>query len=116
MNAPRSAADLVGRYVVVDVPATTANLGAGFDALAMALDLATQIEVRCLPATTEPDVHVEVRGEGQGQLPSDRRNRFISALLDGIAAAGIDPALRAETLDVDDWARLAAAPAPDPNR
>jgi homoserine kinase len=91
VNAPRSAADLVGRYVVVDVPATTANLGAGFDALAMALDLATQIEVRCLPATTEPDVHVEVRGEGQGQLPSGRRNRFISALLDGITAAGIDP-------------------------
>lgn len=91
MSAPHTAADLVGRSVRVDVPATTANLGAGFDALAMALDLATTIEVRCLPGTTDPGFHVEVRGEGQGQLPSGRRNRFITALLDGIAAAGVDP-------------------------
>ena len=31
MTAPRSAADLVGRRVSIDVPATTANLGAGFE-------------------------------------------------------------------------------------
>ena len=92
MSAPRSAADLVGRRVALDVPATTANLGAGFDALAMALDLVTVIEVRAVPPETEPPFHVEVLGEGAGQLPAGRRNRFISALLQGIEATGVDPA------------------------
>ncbi len=91
MTAPRSAADLVGRRVAIDVPATTANLGAGFDALAMALDLATLIAVRAVPPETEPPFDVEVYGEGAGQLPSGRRNRFISALLEGIEATGVDP-------------------------
>ena len=31
MSAPRTAAELIGRRVSLDVPATTANLGAGFD-------------------------------------------------------------------------------------
>ncbi|MGD8684289.1 MAG: homoserine kinase [Chloroflexota bacterium] len=91
MSAPRSAAELVGRRVVVDVPATSANLGAGFDALALALDLATVIEVRAVAPETEPAFQVDVEGEGAGQLPSGRRNRFVSALLDGIEATGVDP-------------------------
>ncbi len=83
--------DLVGRRISIDVPATTANLGAGFDALAMALDLATVIRVAAVPAGTEPAIEVEVHGEGAGQLPTGRRNRFVSALLGGLAEAGIDP-------------------------
>jgi len=92
VSAPRSGADLVGRGVRIDVPATTANLGAGFDALAMALDLATVIDVRAVPADTEPPFRVEVRGEGEGQLPVGRRNRFISAVVVGIESTGVDPA------------------------
>ncbi len=91
MSVPRSGADLVGRRISVDVPATTANLGAGFDALAMALDLASLIRVDVVPLDTEPSIHVEVRGEGAGQLPTGRRNRFVSALIDGLAAGGVDP-------------------------
>ena len=91
MSAPRSAADLIGRRVTVDVPATTANLGAGFDALAMALDLATYIEVRAVEPDVEPAFHVDVHGEGAGQLPQGRRNRFISAVIDGLEATGLDP-------------------------
>jgi homoserine kinase len=81
--------DLVGRRVRVDVPATTANLGAGFDVLAMALDLASVFEVAIIPAETRPAIEVEVLGEGRGQLPRGRRNRFVSALLDGLAEGGI---------------------------
>ena len=77
MNAPAARPDLVGRSVSVDVPATTANLGAGFDALAMALDLANVIRVEVVAAEGDPDVHVEVQGEGAGQLPSGPRNRFM---------------------------------------
>jgi len=91
VTAPHSAADLVGRRVGVEVPATTANLGAGFDALALALDLVTSVAVEIVPPGTDPAYLVEVRGEGAGQLPSGRRNRFISALLAGIEATGVDP-------------------------
>lgn len=90
MSQPRSIADLVGRRIRVDVPATTANLGAGFDALAMALDLSSVFEVNVVPAATEPRIDVEVHGEGRGQLPNGRRNRFVSALLDGLADAGVE--------------------------
>jgi len=91
VTAPHSAADLVGRRVGVEVPATTANLGAGFDALALALDLVTSVAVEIVAPDTDPTYLVEVRGEGAGQLPSGRRNRFISALLAGIEATGVDP-------------------------
>jgi len=91
VSSGRVGADLVGRRVAIDVPATTANLGAGFDALAMALDLATLIEVEAVPPETEPLFHVEVVGEGARYLPTGRRNRFISALIEGLEAAGVDP-------------------------
>lgn len=92
MSAVRSGADLVGRRVTVDVPATTANLGAGFDALAMALDLATLIEVEAVPPETRPAFLVDVHGEGEGHLPTGRRNRFISALIEGLEDTGMDAA------------------------
>ena len=92
MSAVRSAAELVGRRVSIDVPATTANLGAGFDALAMALDLASLISLEVVPAATRPRIDVQVQGEGAGSLPTGRRNRFVSALLEGLAALGVDPA------------------------
>lgn len=90
MSLPRSLADFVGRRIGVDVPATTANLGAGFDALALALDLASTFEVSIVATGTHPQIHVEIQGEGRGQLPGDRRNRFIRALFDGLADAGVE--------------------------
>ena len=71
----------VHRRVVVDVPASTANLGAGYDVLAMALDLANRVSVEVL---TAPVVELTVEGEGEGNLPADRHNRFVVALELGI--------------------------------
>lgn len=68
---------LVHRRVVIDVPASTANLGAGYDALAMALDLVNRVTVEVL---TQPSVDLTVVGEGEGQLKGDRHNRFVVAL------------------------------------
>lgn len=82
--------DLVGCVLSVDVPATTANLGAGFDTLALALDLASVIHVEALPAGSQPDVVVQVTGEGAGQLPGGRQNRFITALTDGLREGGLE--------------------------
>ena len=49
--------------VVVEVPATSANLGPGFDCLGLALSLTDRIEARFTEGST---VSVEVVGEGAG--------------------------------------------------
>jgi homoserine kinase len=71
--------------VTVEVPASSANLGCGFDALALALDmpLRTTVEVIDRGPTT-----LTVEGEGAGRLSADRRNRFTMGLRRGLAATG----------------------------
>ncbi len=83
---------LLGRSVTVDVPATTANLGAGFDALAMALDRSSRIRVEAVEPGPRRAALITIEGEGKGQLPTDGRNRFVTALLAGLAAGGIGAA------------------------
>jgi homoserine kinase len=55
--------------LTVRAPATVANLGPGFDCLALALDLANEFE-----ADTEAGPAVRVEGEGAGELPEDATN------------------------------------------
>lgn len=55
--------------VVVRAPATSANLGPGFDALALALDLWNEVV-----ADTDAEPAVAVDGEGAGELPRDASN------------------------------------------
>lgn len=62
--------------VRVRVPASTANLGPGFDALGMALALYDQIEVTTAPS----GLVVEVQGEGAGQVPTDEDHLVVRAL------------------------------------
>jgi homoserine kinase len=52
--------------LTVRAPATVANLGPGFDCLALALDVANEFTV-----DTEGEPGVEIQGEGAGELPSD---------------------------------------------
>ncbi len=58
----------------VSVPASTSNLGPGFDALGLALKLYNDFIV-------EPSdfYSVEVEGEGATELPKDERNLFLRA-------------------------------------
>ncbi len=77
-------ADLDGRWVAVEVPATSANLGAGYDCLAVALEIVDRVEVECL-ARPGAGVEVAVQGEGAGELPEDRTNAFVLALERGLA-------------------------------
>ena len=56
----------------VAAPATTANLGPGYDCLGMALDIWNTIQVEPLPEGEEPKVGVS--GEGAGELESGTGN------------------------------------------
>ncbi len=64
--------------ILVKVPATTANLGPGFDALGLALDLWNEAE---FVATQDRQISVEVKGEGEGLLPGDANNPIVDAAL-----------------------------------
>lgn len=61
--------------LVSKVPATTANLGVGFDTLGLALKLYNTFEVR----VAERDV-IEVVGEGSEELIKRKNNSFIKAI------------------------------------
>jgi len=63
--------ELVGRKVSVKVPATSANLGPGFDTLGMALSYYDELEVE---ATSGSGISVEVIGEGAGEVATDETN------------------------------------------
>jgi homoserine kinase len=58
------------------VPATVANLGPGFDSLALAVDLANHVMI-----DTDTRPVVEVRGEGAGELPEDASNLVFRAMV-----------------------------------
>ena len=61
--------------VSVSVPASTANLGAGFDCLALALDLRNSVEFE----EVEGGLEVTVEGEGAGRVPLDATNLIVKA-------------------------------------
>ncbi|MDJ0334669.1 homoserine kinase [Salinibacterium sp. G-O1] len=64
-------APVAGRSVIVRVPATSANLGPGFDTLGLALAVYDELIVT---ATAAPGVLVDVTGVGKGEVPTDESN------------------------------------------
>lgn len=75
-----------GRRVTVEVPATTANLGAGFDALGLALDMTNTID---LATSDTPGYRVSVEGAGAGRLPTDETHLVIQTVFRFYAEAGL---------------------------
>ncbi len=74
--------------VRVRVPATSANLGPGFDCLGMALDLHNTVEMEA----TAGGVEVTAEGEGAEALAGAAENLVVSAARRLFAAAGREPA------------------------
>ena len=68
------------------VPATTANLGPGFDALGLALDLWNEAVFDANEAPTDDSILVTVQGEGKARLPADRDNAIVRAALQALWA------------------------------
>jgi homoserine kinase len=62
--------------VRVRVPASSANLGPGFDSLGLALALHDEIEASVAPS----GVRVQVEGEGAGQVPGDATHLVVRAM------------------------------------
>jgi homoserine kinase len=73
----------IGRSVLVKVPATTANLGPGFDTLGLALSLYDELSVT---VRVEPGATVEVIGVGEGVVPLDETNLVVTAIAHTFAA------------------------------
>lgn len=67
----------VGRSVAVKVPATTANLGPGFDTLGLALSLYDELDVT---ARAEPGVAITVEGVGAGEVPTDESHLVVRSM------------------------------------
>ncbi|GAB2461923.1 homoserine kinase [Conyzicola lurida] len=93
-----AAPDLTGRSVTVKVPATTANLGPGFDTLGLALSLYDELHVSVRP---EPGVFVDVHGVGAGEVPTDASNLVVTAIAHTFADFGFElPNLNLEAHNV----------------
>lgn len=71
----------------VQVPATSANLGPGFDCLGMALELYNLVEM--IPASS--GLAIEVSGEGASDIPRDESNLVFQAARRVFRQVGYSP-------------------------
>lgn len=73
------------RTVAVRVPATSANLGPGFDTLGLALSVYDELVVTALP---EPGLEIVVSGEGAADVPTDASHLVVRAMAYAFEACG----------------------------
>ncbi|ERS55750.1 MULTISPECIES: homoserine kinase [unclassified Corynebacterium] len=73
----------VGTKAIVTVPASTANLGPGYDTLGMSLSMYDTAEVEVIPSGLE----VEIFGEGAEDLPRDGSHLMVKAIRSALSAA-----------------------------
>jgi homoserine kinase len=78
---------LISTPVHIRVPATSANIGPGFDALGLALSRHDLVEARVAGS----GVRVEVAGEGAGELPTDGSHLVVRAMAAAFEALGESP-------------------------
>lgn len=83
-----------GQDVSVRAPATSANLGPGFDALGLALTLHDTVRVR---TTASGTILVRSEGEGADALPTDATHLVAASLISTLQRAGY----RADGLELD---------------
>lgn len=75
----------------VHVPATSANLGPGFDALGLALAYGDEL-VASVAAGSPAGDRVDISGEGEGCLPTDGSHLAVRTIRDAWDAWGVDHA------------------------
>jgi homoserine kinase len=67
-----------GSTVRVRVPASSANIGPGFDSIGLALGIWDECVVT---VTAEPGLRIDVEGEGAGEVPRDELNLVYRSML-----------------------------------
>lgn len=77
----------IGRSVQVRVPATSANLGPGFDTLGLSLSVYDELTVT---VREQPGAHVEVHGVGEGEVPTDETNLVVRAIAHAFSHFGYE--------------------------
>ena len=77
----------MSRIVSVSVPATSANLGPGYDALGLALEIRDFVTAQF---TDDNKVTVEVTGQGAGKLPNDESHLIAKTIIDACKAFGTE--------------------------
>ncbi|OMH40371.1 homoserine kinase [Desulfurobacterium indicum] len=78
----------------VSVPASTSNLGAGFDALGLALTINNDFIVE-----SADKYQVEVEGEGKGELPEDEKNLFLRAYKSTMEYLGLNQPVKVKQIN-----------------
>lgn len=73
--------------VTVRPPATSANLGPGFDALGLALELRDTLQ----GSVVGREVVLDVTGEGAAEVPRDETHLVVRAMRAAFEALGVDP-------------------------
>ncbi len=74
--------------VTVQAPASSANLGPGFDTLALALDMHLRVTVTPLEYGAEQLI---VQGEGSDEIGLDAGNRLLIGIERGLQSLGLEP-------------------------
>lgn len=64
---------------MVEVPASSANLGAGYDCIGVAIAMTNRIELE-VRVWSRGQIELTVDGEGRNELTEDRQNRFVRGL------------------------------------
>lgn len=79
----------MGRLISVRIPATSANLGPGFDSMGLALNLWNTFELRAEEGGRDGPA-VTVRGEGADSLPTDATHLVVQTMLEELARIDIE--------------------------
>lgn len=85
MPRPRMSAPVPGRAVRVRVPASSANLGPGFDSVGMALGVYDEYVAAVQP---EPGLRITIEGDPQG-VPTDARHLVYATMLRAWSELGV---------------------------
>ena len=85
--AIRGSHSIQRRSVTVCVPATSANMGPGFDTVGMAVDMWNELTAERAP---DGQLKIEIEGEGAGQIPVDETNLVVVACKAAFKAAGME--------------------------
>lgn len=75
------------RPVTVEVPATSANLGPGFDCLGLALELTDTLSAEI----TDSGLTLEITGEGADEVPRDEQHLVVRAMRAAFEVLGEQP-------------------------